>query len=245
MWWKIVVVLIAILFVITLIIKRFAYFRPSYAFTAPRENFVDIQEGNLHAWYRQGTSGLVILFCHGNAGNLSHRQTKLIELLKMGHSILIFDYSGYGRSRGVPDEQLCYANADTFVQFLLRQGYKRDKIIPYGESMGAAVAAYAAMKYQSPGVIIESGLPSIAILLRYWHKILGLFAPIFTEFNTISYLRRYSGKVLVLHSTQDEIVPYETASDLRALSTQYIDMTGLHNNPNIPWDGVKDFLAQL
>ncbi len=79
----------------------------------------------------------------------------------MNHSVLIFDYSGFGQSRGVPNEQLCYANASLFVEYLVRRGYSLQNIIPYGESMGAAVAAYVTRKYNLPKIILESSLPGM------------------------------------------------------------------------------------
>jgi hypothetical protein len=243
MWYKILVILVAILFIIVLVVKRFAYFRPTYDFVSPKENYENIREGNLHAWYKAGSSGKIILFCHGNSGNLSYRQNKLIEITKMGHSVLVFDYSGFGQSRGVPSEQMCYANADMFISYLLRKGYKKENIIPYGESLGASIAAYIARKYGLTAVIIEGGLPGIKDLLKFWYPKLGIFLGLlFYEFDTQSYLNGYKGKILVLHCVHDEIIPYQITKKMRELSTISIDMDGSHNMPIIPWEQVKKFL---
>ena len=243
MWHKILIILLCVVFIIILIVKRFAYFRPKYDFVAPTENYLDIREGNLHAWYKPGNSGKIILFCHGNAGNISYRQTKLSTLLKLGHSVLIFDYSGFGQSKGVPSEQMCYSNADIFFSYILRKGYKKENIIPYGESIGSAVAAYISRKYGLPSVIIEGGIPSISELLKYWYpKIGSILGYIFYEFNTISYLQGYKGKILVLHCINDEIIPYSISKKLRDIATLSFDMDGSHNMPVIPWEEVKKFI---
>lgn len=241
MWPKIVIITFTALFVLTLIIKRFVYFRPGFSFIPPKEAFLDIYEGNLHAWYREGTSDKIILFCHGNAGNLSHRQDKVIELLKLGHSVLIFDYSGYGQSKGVPNEDMCYANADMFFNFLLKKGYPKDKIIPYGESLGSAVACYLARKYKTPSVIIESGIPGIKYIIKNKLKI-PLIGLIFNEFDTVSFLNGYGGKSLVLHCINDEVIPYELMSQIKSMSTVFVDMDGSHNNPVIPWEIIDTFI---
>ena len=243
MWLKIVIIVFAILFIITLVIKRFAYFRPSYEFMSPKDNYTDVFEGNLHAWYKQGPSSKVILFCHGNAGNLTMRQDKLIELSKMGHSVLIFDYSGFGQSRGVPNEQMCYANADVYLNYLLRKGYSKENIIPYGESMGASVASYIARKYNLPKVIIENGLPGIRYLIRNWYPRLFFLSYLFDEFHTVSYLTGYRGKALVMHCVNDEIVPIQCVKDMKELAYKFIVMEGNHNNPVIPWKEIETFLA--
>lgn len=242
LWLEFIIVLLAILFIIMLIIKRFVYFHPTYEFMAPKDTFLELQEGNLHAWFKQGSSDKVILFCHGNAGNISHRQDKIMEFSKMGHSSLIFDYSGYGHSRGVPNEQMFYFNADTFFAFLVRKGYQKENIIPFGESMGAAVAMYTARKYQLPKVIIESGLPGINYVVRYKFPKLWFLSYVFNEFDTVKYLDGYKGKSLVLHCINDEIVPFETTKKMRELATQVIEMDGSHNAPIIPWDKIKDFV---
>jgi uncharacterized protein len=245
MWYKIVSMLAAILFIIILVIKRFAYFRPSYDFTAPIDTFEDIREGNLHAWYKSGSSNKVILFCHGNAGNISYRQGKLIEFLKMGHSVLIFDYSGFGQSTGVPSEQMCYANADMFISYLRRRGYKKADIIPYGESLGAAVAAYVARKYSLPCVIIEGGLPGIKRLIKFWYPKIGpIVGLVFNEFDTVSYLEGYKGRIMILHCVNDEIIPYKISQEMSEISTVSIDMDGSHNMPIIPWNRVRDFIQE-
>lgn len=242
MWVKIFLIGIVILFILTLIIKRFAYFRPSYSFSIPKENYQDIREGNLHAWYKKGTTGKVILFCHGNSGNLSHRQDKLIPFFKMGHSVLIFDYSGFGQSKGVPNEQLCYFNACTFVEYLLRKGYKLENIIPYGESMGASVASYIGRKYNLSKIILESSLPGIKYLITFWYPYLSFLSPIFSEFDTVSYMKGYKGKSLFMHCINDEIVPYGINTELKSLCTNTVDMEGSHNNPLIPWEVVQKFI---
>lgn len=242
MWLKIVLISIVVVFTTMLVVKRFVYFRPSYIFRAPLETYVDVYEGNLHAWYKKGTSGKVILFCHGNAGNLSYRQEKLIEFLKMGHSILIFDYSGFGQSKGIPNEQLCYANADLFVNYLNRKGYKMSHIVPYGESLGAAVACYIARKYNLPMVVIESGLPGVKYIANSLLFFLGI---IFNEFDTVSYLDGYKGNSLVLHCLNDEIVPYKITERMRSLATRHIPMEGTHNNPIIPWKEIETFIQRI
>jgi len=225
-----------------LVVKRFAYFKPSYEFLAPRDNYKDIYEGNLHAWYKKGKSGKVILFCHGNAGNLSYRQDKLQQFSKMGHSVLIFDYSGFGRSKGIPNEQLCYNNACMFVEYLGILGYEKQNIIPYGESMGAAVASYIARRYNLPKLVIDSGLPSISKLIRSWNIFLIIFVPIFTEFNTLKYLQGYKGQSLIFHSVHDEIIPYALTNEFQHLATTFISTKGSHNDPEIPWEQIKDFI---
>jgi len=240
MWLHILLSLLVLGFIFVLLIKRFVYFSPTYDFLAPKDTFTDVYEGDLHAWFRKGSPKDVILFCHGNAGNLSYRQDKLIELAKTGYSVLIFDYSGFGRSRGVPNEQLCYANACMFFDFLKNAGFTN--IIPYGESLGASVAMYVARKYNLKKVILESPLPGIKYLLRSKYPKLSFLSVIFNEFDTVAFISGYKGQSLVLHCVNDEVVPYASVQDLKTQATFFADMDGSHNNALIPWDTVRKFV---
>lgn len=238
---KICIVFIVICFVMTLIIKRFIYFRPSYGLLPPKEKFEDIHQGNLHAWFKQNGEK-VILFCHGNAGNLSYRQDKLINFLQMGLSVLIFDYSGYGLSKGVPNEQLLYSNASMFVEYLLRRGYKLENIIPYGESLGGAVAMHIARKYNMRKVILESALPGVKYIMTDKYPMLKFLGVIFNEFDTVAFMNGYKGQSLVLHCVNDEIIPLKTIEPIRTMATKFIEMEGSHNIPIIPWKEIQNFV---
>ena len=238
---KFALIAVAFLFIAILIIKRFCYFRPSYEFMYPKAQFEDIKEGNVHAWFLAGENGQVILFCHGNGGNVSHRQDKLIALNKLGYSVLIFDYRGYGQSKGVPNEQACYQNACMYADILIKKT-GRENVILYGESLGAAVAAHVALKYNLGILIIESGLPSIKDLLKSKANVLGFFGFIFHEFNTVNYLRGYRGRTLVLHCRNDEIVPWNATEEMRARAEHVVEMNGDHNSPEVPWEKIDEFI---
>lgn len=240
---KIVVVGFVILFIVILIVKRFCYFRPSYDFAYPKAEFEDIMEGNVHAWFINGTNNKIVLFCHGNGGNISHRQDKIIELNKLGYSVLIFDYCGFGRSRGVPNEQMCYHNAGMYMNFLLTK-FPKENVILYGESLGAAVAVYTGRRYNVKNIILESPLPSIRSLIKSWYPYLGLIGFIFPEFDTDSYINGYKGRILTLHCVNDEIIPYSLTENIRNNSTKFVPMEGSHNYPKIPWNEIDSFLKE-
>ena len=174
MLYEIFLIIISVIFMAVLLIKRFIYFRPSKELNTPilNKDYDNIYENGLHGWIiKNDSSNKVILFCHGNGGNISHRQDKIAGLHQLGLSVLIFDYAGYGLSRGVPSEQAILVGTDIFYNFLLRKGYNKNNIIPYGESMGAFCAAYIARKYALPTFSIESGLPGVRHLITSMRKL--------------------------------------------------------------------------
>lgn len=236
------ILIVVILFICVLLVKRFVYFHPSKLILPLIENFEEIYEGNLHALYSKGTNNKIIVYCHGNYGNVTTRQDKIINLNKLGFSVLIFDYNGYGKSKGVPNESMCYNNGDTFIAYILRNGFTKDEIILYGEGIGGCVASYLAVKYGINVLILESALPSIKLLLKSYNSILSIFGVIFNEFNTEKFLNYYKGKLLVIHSVHDEIIPYKIIDGLKQKATLFLDSIGNHSNVQIDWDQVKNFL---
>jgi pimeloyl-ACP methyl ester carboxylesterase len=238
---KIGIPALLILMIIVLIVKRFIYFQPESTFVETKEPYQVRRNAHIYSWVLQGTNDKLIIFCHGNAGNISHREHKVSELNKLGYTVAIFDYSGYGKSGGIPTEQKCYDDASKMVT-LLKLDYPRQNIIMYGESLGGPVATYVARRYKIPILILESALVSIKSLIIDKYRFLSFLAFLFPEFDTESFLYGYNGRTLMLHSVTDEIINFQTTSNIQTLSTRVIKMRGSHNNPQIPWDEIDKFI---
>lgn len=240
---KLSLIILSILIIITLLIKRFVYFQPTSEFISHKDNYQDISEGNLHGWFiGDKVNKPTVLICHGNKGNISHRQSLIDPLSEMGYSVMIFDYSGYGKSKGIPSEKQLYHDASVFTNILL-EFVDKNNIILYGESIGASIASYIARKYQINTLIIDSGLPSIKKYIKSHYNVLGsLLGFIFFEFNTEDYLKGYKGRILIIHSPTDEIIPYIITDIMRSNATEVINIQGSHNNRIIPWDKIDLFI---
>lgn len=175
----------------------------------------------------------VVLFCHGNAGNISHRLEWLSILHELGLGVLMFDYRGYGRSGGAPDEAGTYADAAAAWAYLTRErAVPADRIIIFGESLGGAVAAHLAMSSRPAALVLSSTFTSVPDLAarHYWYLPVRLLARF--EYRTIEYVAHVDAPLLVMHSRDDEIVPfdhgrriYERAGSRR----QFIELSGDHN----------------
>lgn len=241
---KLGLIILVLIISAVLIIKRFVYFQPTSQFVPTQENYKEVNQGHINGWFLESTSDKVVLFCHGNAGNISHREGKVSSINQLGYSVLIFDYSGYGRSKGIPSEQQCYDDASTMVALLL-QKYQPHNIIIYGESLGGPVAVYAARRYRIPTIILDSPLPGIKILIKSKFPTLSFLSFLFSEFDTEAYLNGYKGRSLMLHSKMDEIIPYNSTTSLQRYVTQLISINGTHNNPQIPWVEIKRFIEEI
>ena len=176
----------------------------------------------------------VLLFCHGNAGNISHRLDSIWLLHKLGLSVLIFDYRGYGQSTGKLTEKGTYRDVDAAWHYLVEQrGIPPEHIILFGRSLGASIAADLATRQTAAGVILESAftsVPDIAAKLYPWLPVRWLSR---YRYDTLSSLANINSPVLIAHSRDDEIISYVNGERLfeAALEPkQFLEMRGGHND---------------
>ena len=121
----------------------------------------------IHGWYfaPDSTDGKVVLFCHGNAGNISHRLETIDYLLGLGAGIMIFDYRDYGRSTGDLSEEGVYADARAFYDWLVSEKkFRAEDIIIFGRSLGGVIAVDLASKVTCGALIVESSFTSAAAM---------------------------------------------------------------------------------
>ncbi len=194
----------------------------------------------LHGWYVGGegrgpesaTKG-TILFCHGNAGNISHRMDTLLILRRLGLSTFIFDYRGYGRSEGKPTEAGVYSDVEGAWRWLTgEKGIPPEQIILFGRSLGGAVAAYAAEKLSPRGLILESTFTSLADIGQAHYFFLPVRLIVGNAFNTLERLERIACPVLVAASSEDEIVPGRHGRALFEAAREpkwFLQLKGDHN----------------
>ena len=188
----------------------------------------------LHGWYLPVREARrVVLFCHGNAGNISHRLDSLRIFHDLGLAVLIFDYRGYGDSAGRPTEAGTYADAATAWRWLREaRGYRSSEIVLFGRSMGAAVAAELATRVEPAAVILESAFTSVPDLAAryYWYLPVRQLARL--RYPTIEQVARIKAPVLVVHSRDDEIVPFEHGLAIFARADEpksLLEIAGDHN----------------
>ncbi len=175
----------------------------------------------------------VILFCHGNAGNISHRLESIQIFHQLGLDVFIFDYRGYGQSEGKPTEQGTYKDAEAAWQYLIEERQvKPNEVIIFGRSLGGAVASWLAQRHTPGGLILEStftSLPDIAAGLYPYFPVRLLLR---FEYNTAEYLGRVDCPVLIVHSRDDEIMPFSHAQRLFEMAKEpkgFLEITGTHN----------------
>ncbi len=155
-------------------------------------------------------SAPVLIWSHGNAGNIIHRLDPLAELHRRGLSVSLFDYRGYGRSEGTPSEEGLYLDALAAYDYLLNERkIPPARIIAYGSSLGAAVAGELARQRPVAGLILETPFPSVEAVARSAFR--GLPAHLFVQarYDLARRLKEIRVPVLVLHGDRDSMIPFE------------------------------------
>lgn len=189
----------------------------------------------LHGWYiPQQQSQQVLLFFHGNAGNISHRRDSIALFHRLGLSVFIIDYRGYGKSQGKPDEPGLYQDAAAAWRYLTEErGIAGERIVIFGRSLGGAVAARLASVVQARGLILESTFSSARDFAAAAFPVLSRLVSTRYDFNTAQSLSEVNYPVLVLHSPDDEIMPFRLGEKVFMAAQEpkrFVRMQGSHNN---------------
>ena len=204
----------------------------------------------LHGWYaRQEKPRAVVLLCHGNGGNITDR-AEIIRALhdRVGVAVLAFDYRGYGKSEGKPDEPGVLADARAARAWLARTaGVTESQVVLMGESLGGAVAVDLATD-GARALILEdtfSSAPDVAAFHYPWVPVRLLMR---TRFDSAAKIRSYHGPLFQRHGDRDSIIPLELARRLFDAANepkQFLLVHGAdHNAPRTPeyYDKLREFL---
>ncbi len=208
----------------------------------------------LHGWFVPAENPrATLLYLHGNAGNISHRIETLRQFREIGFSTMIIDYRGYGKSEGEPDEEGTYRDAEAAWDYLVRiRSVAPDSIIVLGRSLGGAIAVNLATKVKPRAVILESTFTSIpdrgAELYPYFP--VRLLARI--QYNSLQRMSSLSSPLLIVHSPEDEIVPFNHGERLFAAAPEpkeFLRISGGHNDGNFAFremyeQGIISFLSR-
>jgi uncharacterized protein len=193
----------------------------------------------------------VLLFLHGNAGNISHRLHSLEIFHNLGLTTLIIDYQGYGESEGKPGEQATYADAESAWNYLtLERGYAPEEILIFGRSLGGAVATWLATRVNASGIILESTFSSARDVARkyYWYLPVGLILRI--HYPAEELIPAIDSPILIVHSIDDEIIPFNHAEKLLNAAGDNARLLRIHGGHNDGFilssreyvDGLKEFI---
>lgn len=190
----------------------------------------------LHGWWcpQPDPAAPVLLFFHGNAGNREGRLHNLQGLSRAGIAVLIFDYRGYGGSSGAPSEEGLIRDGQAAYDWLVEKTGGKP-IALFGRSLGGAVAAQTALRRPAARLILESVFTSVPDMARHLYPIPGLHHLVRTRFDTLSAMAELRMPLLIVHGTDDPLVPIQMGRTLFEASpvadkTFHAVQGGVHND---------------
>ncbi|RPI95979.1 MAG: alpha/beta hydrolase [Spirochaetales bacterium] len=189
----------------------------------------------LAGWWVPGDPGRdTVLFCHGNAGNISYLLETIRILRSVGLNVFVFDYRGFGASGGEPSEKGTYRDVEAAWRYLI-EGRRMDpgNIIVMGRSLGGSIAAYCAMKYAPRALIVESAFSSMSDAAKNFCSCTPVSALVLRyRYDTVAHVARVKCPVLIIHSRYDEVIPFSHALKIFEAAAQPKDLLEIRGDHN-------------
>jgi fermentation-respiration switch protein FrsA (DUF1100 family) len=220
-WFCIIVYCVVIVLLYTLQSRLIFYpgvLAPDFRFklgATGEELFVNTADGErINALFYRNDSPDVILYFHGNAGDLSGWQYVSEDFVALDVNFLIIDYRGYGKSTGKLSEEGLYQDGEAAYNLLLKKGFKPENILIYGRSIGSGIAVDLAAKRSCKGLILEAPFSSLAALAN--EKFPLFFPSLYLEyrFNNLEKISRVTCPVIFLHGSDDTLIPSHHSAKL-------------------------------
>ena len=196
----------------------------------------------LHGWLMQPNccdNSNAILFTHGRGENLGSLKSNLIKFVKLHQvPVFVFDYRGFGKSEGRPNEAGLYRDATAARDWLAQHaGLAPNDIIIMGRSLGVSVAVDLAARDGAKALILENGLTSIPdVVCDHTHGLISGKRIVDAKFNSKCKIGHYSGPVFISHGKADKTISFSHGAKLASSATsasraQFIQLEGGHQTP--------------
>jgi uncharacterized protein len=195
------------------------------------ELWLETRDGlRLHAWHiRVAEPRGLVLYLHGNGGNIADRLPMAAAFAGERLDTLLFDYRGYGKSAGVPWEDGLYRDGEAAFSWAVRRSLP---MALYGECLGGAVAVELALRRSASAVILQSTFTSLADMADRVLPVVGrrLLSQSYDSERKLPLVRQ---PVLIIHGTEDRLVPASMAARLYQLAStqrEYLPLPGVGHN---------------
>lgn len=239
--------------------KRLIYYPAAEVEVTPKalglpfdEVSIDVEPGvRLHGWFIRAVkepSAATVLFSHGNAGNIADRLDRVLRWREMGADFLLYDYRGYGRSTGSPDEEGTYRDGRAAYDYLVKgRGIDPARLILMGESLGCAVSIQLAIERKAAGLVIEAPFASIAHMANAIYPFLPLGSFIRTRYENVRKIPQLKMPLFVVQGTRDEVIPVAQGKmvfEAAPPPKEYLAIEGAHHN-DVYVVGGEDYRRKL
>lgn len=172
----------------------------------------------VHGWLMKPPShpAAWLLFSHGNAGNISVRPRIAQPLVQRGVAVLLYDYRGYRKSEGNPNEQGTYRDAEAMLAVLLARAPDPKRVFLFGRSLGGGVSYELALRHpELGGIITDATFTSMPEMARRVFPIPFVWRLVRNRYDNLAKAPQVRIPRLVMHGTVDELIPYSMGEQLR------------------------------
>jgi len=190
----------------------------------------------------------VILYFHGNAGDLNRWGAIAGNLVEKQYDVLIMDYRTYGKSKGELSEKAFYDDAQFCYKYLLKQ-YSEDEIILFGRSLGTGIATFLAAENNPEQLILETPYYSILDVAKHRFPIFPVSKLLKYKFPSNQFIQNVNCPITILHGTEDGVVPYDSAKKLYDVAprdlTTFITIEGGGHNDLAEYEVYRDAISTI
>lgn len=199
---------------------------------------IEVEPGvKIHGWFIRAAkqpAPVAVLFSHGNAGNIADRLDRVLSWRGIGADFLLYDYRGYGRSTGSPDEEGTYRDGRAAYDHLVKvRGIDPARLVLMGESLGCAISIQLAIERKAAGLVLEAPFASIAHMANAIYPFLPLGSFIRTRYENVRKIPQLKMPLFVVQGTRDEVIPVAQGKMVFAAAPepkQYLAIEGAHHN---------------
>ncbi len=238
--------------------RYFIYAPQKSLITTPAEHGLEFENVKFHAsdntllhgWFvPKPNAWATVLLCHGNSGNISYQIDQIRLFQELGLNVLTFDYRGYGQSEGEPTEMGLYRDGEAAWQYLTQtKKFSPERIVIFGHSLGGSIAAWLGKEVKAGALIIQAAFTTMRQIAKWFYPYFPLRKIMRSRYDNLENVAQAKSPVLVIHSRDDEIIPFEHGKRLfeaakepkEFLQIQYGHNDALHS-PNYR-AGIKAFL---
>ena len=220
-----------------------------------QELFIDTTDGfKIQSYFvPEKNSKKLVIFFHGNAGNIGHRLPDLLKIKGFGVNVLGAGYRGYGKSEGKPSEKGIYLDGESALAYAVDTlGFTMNDIYVFGRSIGTTVAIHSAQQKNIAGLILVTPLTSA----KEQAKAMGLGSIAFmagTSFNNIGKIQDITCPVLILHGDADRVIPYWMSVEMHEkvqTEKELVTICGAGHNDIVAdsntqyWESISEFIIK-
>jgi len=246
-------------FVIFIVIGYLTRFRAKNIFQAkedldanwfPVQHHEELSVGkyDIHSWFFDNNSERIIIYCHGNYGNMSYYPHLPLIAKRLGISLLMFDYRGFGKTKGIPSTETIKEDGLEVYQWI-KQYYSEDKIIVWGESLGGSIATWIATQNKPSKLVLVSTFSDIHDVMRMHgkesyllHAVIALADVLYDSLPIKQWIKQVTVPTCIVHSINDTYIPFECAvtnANSSSYVKEFIPIRGDHTTPEMTPEDIE------